>query len=930
MATYISNQTGNWSSKSTWLTAAIGTFSPTALAGNAPVSFGGDKIVIKQGHTVTYDVSGCFGDGGVGNTPGTTIQNITAASIILSGGALRASRTQSTSLTAVGVIWVGGDNTTTSGSNFDWGTKNDPISAVTSTIQLSCAWHGGSIINVKGSSSSLVFSNSATFWGQEKTRNTFLTLSAAAGSNQITVDSTYNWKLNDELVIESDTNDVTRCLSGVKIQSIAGNTITINPTLNFARLSGTRVGNFSSTVTFKTLDALTGLACGLYSAGMAQSVLQFGYTSFENFSPTWYKGPTATAIDQMIVANSVLSLNPQYSVTMPIFKGLAYQQTKTPSTTHSFISLNNSSADTIYIEDIAANTSHTISNLRPFGAYAYSNSIFNNCVLYKGYVGFWCNNQYNCVVTNSYFNSFFVGAGGVAASNGLYATFNNCKFRCTDSLFYQDNLLSMTFNNCDVTSLSGRGITQTTAGAYGTTTLINCTISGVSANTYTIHNPANLTIKDANINVFNPNNSDTYLSFNTFHYAESNSTVRKNGIASYAIRPKLANTSFMKIFTTPAIRGVSQRIKGNLRFDSGYTTTTPPSILFTGAVADYTFTCPAVANTWYPFDVILNPNITGNIEIKISGQSSTVTTASGSGYVYVDGLLFDPFVRDVRFYGFNFEKSINRTINPLNTLTESQVSTLSAVSTLDHLYDASLYWSVSNPSISAYVDLVDVNGTILDFMDSNIVVDANASNALSYDINTNIITVKSSTLSGSKHFDTIITTGYLSAVHESHIQNNVTLRTSNYDSELVYGGADNIVLYPTLLDAQSSTNPGPSANDGVLRFLYGETIQNVALSGSVYIKWTAGAYSDLYIGTVSQGRNELGDLSNQAGLAIAISNMSILNQGVQKASLMIPHLADTAAPTGLTVQVQTLVNDQQIVNDGIKKVSKMVPHTTSL
>jgi hypothetical protein len=42
MATYISNQTGNWSTASTWVTAAAGTFSPTAAAGAPPQSGGGD------------------------------------------------------------------------------------------------------------------------------------------------------------------------------------------------------------------------------------------------------------------------------------------------------------------------------------------------------------------------------------------------------------------------------------------------------------------------------------------------------------------------------------------------------------------------------------------------------------------------------------------------------------------------------------------------------------------------------------------------------------------------------------------------------------------------------------------------------------------------------------------------------------------------
>ena len=317
MATYISRQTGNWSTSTTWVTAATNTFAPTGLATLPPQSLGYDKIVIRQGHTVTYDVDGVFGDGSVGVTAGTNTQNILSAAMILSGGCLRASRTQNTNLTAIGTIWVGGDIAATNNSFFDWGSQYDPVSAVNATIHLSGAWNGHSGIYVRGGTI-LTTSNSATFWGLEKTKNTFLTASAAAGANQITVDNAYNWKVNDELVIESDTNDITRSLSGIRIQSISDKTITISPTLNFNRLIGTRVGNFTSTVTYKSLESLSGsTGYGVFLVGLANGIYQFGYTSFENINDGAYKAVSlgGSTADRHLGHAGCLYYSPQYNKT---------------------------------------------------------------------------------------------------------------------------------------------------------------------------------------------------------------------------------------------------------------------------------------------------------------------------------------------------------------------------------------------------------------------------------------------------------------------------------------------------------------------------------------------------------------------------------------------------------------------------------------
>jgi hypothetical protein len=757
MATYISNQTGNWSSASTWLTAAVGTFSPTAAAGAPPQSLGYDKIVIRQGHTVTYDVDGAFGDGGLGVITGTNTLNILSAGMILSGGCLRASRTQSTNLTAIGMIWVAGDLAATTNSFFDWGSQYDPVSAVNATIHLSGAWNGYSGIYVRGGTTTTT-SNSATFWGLEKTKNTFLTVSAAAGANQITVDDPYNWKVDDELVIESDTNNVTRSLSGIRIQSISDKTITISPTLNFDRLIGTRVGNFTSTVTYKSLDSLSGsTGYGIYIFGLANGIYQFGYMSMENINDGAYRTGSGSTAERHVALAACLHYAPQYNKVQAIFKGCSWKQVKPVTTALSFINIANSSSDPVLINDCLVYSSESIGSSRGFMMGANAIQKYTNCVVYRGFIALMFNTGYYGLVDNCYFNSSNTCVGGIGTSNGISVVINNSRLRTTGQLFQTDNLLDLKFNNCEVVLGSATPITLATTNAYGDTTLSNCTIINATSATYTI-NANTLTIKDADINIFNPNNSNAYINFNGYHYAESNNSTRKNGIASYSIRPKLAATSFMKTFSVPATQGVSQRIKGNIRFDSFYGTSNPPYLVFTNAVSDYTVTVPAIANIWHSFDIELTPNITGNIDMQIIGQSPSTTTAVGSGYVYIDGLILDPFIKDIRWYGFQFDKNFYRTVNTLTTLTENQVSALDVVTNLDYLYDAASYWSVTNPASSSYIDLFTVNGTVLDFGNRNFIIN-NTGTGFSYSSATNTITLDAPSLSAGTNFNTLKTTG---------------------------------------------------------------------------------------------------------------------------------------------------------------------------
>jgi len=757
MATYISNRTGNWDSASTWLTAATNSFLPTGSAGAPPQSGGLDKIVIRSPHVVTYNTSGIFGDGGNGFA--SLAATITSASIILSGGTLRASRTQSTALTAFGTIFVGGNSTGATGSFLDWGTLNDPVSAVTSTISMSALSAGMAGVYVQGGVTTASVTNSACFCGLEKTRNTFLTLSAAAGQPVITVDSCRNWANNDFILIESDTTTTSRTLSA-RISNISGNTITLDTNLNFARLTGTRVGNFTSTVTYKTLEG-SPAAYGFLINGTTNGIYQFSYMTIENLWDILRRSDTGAPV---VTLYGCIFYCSTYNLTQPTLRGIAIQQLLTNTGGMNGINVNGTPYDEVVIDDIAVNSQSTNTVGRGICFFSTNSVVkLTNSVCYKSYYGYYNNSMYKATINNCYLNSeFYMNVG----NTGTYNTLNNCRIRTNSPFSNWDNLVNLQLNNCNITSLSSRAIVTNTVNSFGDITLNNCTLNNIPLSSYTLDVANTRTLADANYNIFNPNNDNTYTAFNYFYHATTNSSLRKNGITSLSFRPKVPNTAFVKTFTIPAIQGVTQKIKGNLRFDSNYGTATPPSISFGGAVASTTFTSPASANRWNSFEYDLTPTYTGDIEILLTGTSTLST-----GYVYLDGLNLDPFIKDTRWYGFEFDKNFYRTADTLTTLTENRVSAYPYINNLDFLYDEARYWTVINPTSSSYIDLVNSLGKTLDFSNIGILLNSAALSSINYNPTTNILTLSTFSLSAGNNFNAIQTTGGIVINDNSAISN---------------------------------------------------------------------------------------------------------------------------------------------------------------
>jgi hypothetical protein len=731
MATYLSNATGNWSTTSIWLTAATGTITPTAPAGAPPQSGGGDKIIIRSGHTVLYNVNGEFGDDSTYST------NLTSAGGIVVVGTLSASRTTSTSLTARGSITV------PAGGTFDWGTVATPIpSSVNHQIVLNYSLTPAIQKHIFVSNGG----NISLYSGLQKTRNTFLTLPANAGATQITVNDATNWVIGDRVILESDTTSVTR-EHITTISSVAGNVINLNTGLNFARLSGTRIGNFSSNITIRPHNNSFNTSFQYIPNNTSTCVInnvRFEHlgtgggsgTSWGNTNP--YNGPAAQS-GLGIEATNLLN---DFTI-----ENLAFEETVSSAT--NLYGVNQPSVGRVTLKNSALRGTG-------YGAYIGSGAIpiFDGCTWYRIEriaLAFGAGSG-NTLITDCFINSSLSPIQLVGK-----ATINNTKLRTTSIVL--NSVLDTVFNNCTLQA-DTRFVSMQAAGALGTNIFNNCTFTGAAPLT-AVHTTRSSDLQITKLN--RPNNVDgDYRLYNYYYYGQTNSTVRKNGITSLRIKPNIANQRFNTYLSIPALAGVSQRIECNLRFDSTYGTANPPSISFVGAGVNQTFTCPAVADTWHNVDLTLNPTSTDDITVTISGQSASIL-----GFVYLDGLPIDPYIQTARWYGFEVDKNAYRTVDTLTTLTENQVSSVD-ITNLDFLYDVSNYWTINNPLSTSYLDLFTKNGNILNFGNKNIIFDNSASTNFSYASASNTVTIKTPLLSAGNNFIGLRTTGTISVSSNSN------------------------------------------------------------------------------------------------------------------------------------------------------------------
>lgn len=780
MATYISKQSGLWSSASTWLTAAAGTFTPTANAGVPPQSGAGDRFIIRGGNVVEYDVIGEFGDDGsfFTNSDSSFLSN--AICLSGTGSTLKCARNITTSLSCRGSIVVGYN------SIFDWGTSDNPVTAnseivlgtQSSTLATSISSLRGrcGIFNRQGVGSNAV---TMTICGNSKTRSCFLSGNHVINTTSLTATDVTGWNIGDRVLIEPHTlNSISfpnmNIVPNVRITNINGNIVTIDTPLTYAYPSGSSIGNYSSNITLRPgvlfTDGSNAFPIRLELGSSLNSKYSFKNFSIENLINNGNDNSNAS-----MVTFGALYADIGGALINFEFDNMSFYSSTTWGGSI-FSMLNKSGGNPHEYKNIAA----AFANNSAGGNITYFRfgpaARFNNLNVHRTANGFGCDQTNTDIleVRNSRIN-FYVAGHTSNFSINRYNAINTTYRYISDFLPFQ---FASAFNLKDCTLLYGGSLVPGVAkyligngtGSWINSTFTNCNLASVYLpDPPTLNNP-NVLSKESYINLYTLNgNPIDNRRFNSFYSLSSSYTNRNRGLASYKIRASIPNNPFTISETIDGFTNEQKRFIGYIKYDSSYGSQNLPFIKFSDSdgTVTQTFSCDPIPDVWQKFDKILTPQSTGKITITFTGQTS-ITSAN----VYLDGLAFYPITPKARHYGFIFDDSLSyRTIDSKLTLTENQVSSYPAVFNLNNLYDEASYWSVVNPTLTSYIDITIPNGKILDAGSNNIVLNNTYSTNFEYLSATKTLTLKTLSLSSTTNFDTVKTTGNVYLSGSSYLTN---------------------------------------------------------------------------------------------------------------------------------------------------------------
>lgn len=608
MATYTSAASGLWSAGATW------------VGGVKPPSGAGHKINIAPSHTVTYDeAAGEYGD----DTSSTTSAN--NGIVVL--GTLMASRSVSTDLTVRGTLFEA------AGGAVDWGSTSDPIPGnVAAVLRLNY-----SLALASGKHGMTSYGQVSAVWrfrGKTRKRNTALSDDASAGAATISVADDTGWEAGDQIVIASDTLDPTRA----ELVTISGTSPnwTVSPLLSNARAAGTEVGNLSSNVIVRAHTANRPAAVSFAVGSLNSMVTDIAHVRFENIGNIsgWVGG----------------------SQGHPAFYGLGFMAGSSNPVGLTSCAIVNTARG-----NYAAVSSYVISKN---AAEMIDNAIYmpnGGTVGFYGGQGGLMRGGNNVVYD---VNGFVQSSSGAGMARGDFvsdkswarnytAYTNGGDIRVSGGRHYAASTLhagplgKVAFEGSEVRS--GVRIVTADQNAVLTTDLKGCVFAGTTlGGNLTTNTSAASPLTLATITAANGDVADNRV-LNQYVYVVTDSVTHKRSTYSVRVQPRVAGTLATYVFAIPGLAGVQQTIKGSLRFDATYGTTTPPRIDLSGQGVTQTKTCAAVADAWDDFTFTFTPTSTGDITATV-----TVQSASTAGFAWLDGVYHYPMTQSVRHYGYQF------------------------------------------------------------------------------------------------------------------------------------------------------------------------------------------------------------------------------------------------------------------------------------
>lgn len=642
MATISSAANGNWSVGATW------------VGGVAPVI--GDKVNIY--HVVTVDDTSRGG----GDDTSTAVN-------IKNGGTLKFSRTANSQLT------VRGELVRETGGKFDMGKSADPIpSTYTATLYLN-----DSASKADGKWGMTAQDNSECWiYGAYKKVNTRLVNDIAVSATSARIEDGTGWAVGDVIVFGSTgtvwSEQDKKTIATITLVSGTVYDITWSGSTTYGHKAKGYVGNMTHNVTIgSSNDSYKTYWYELWSTSQPTNSREIRNCTFTN--GTQVGGSfQKQAMLTLYTSSSITTVNPFISIGDISFYN--------PTTGGNGLQFGNNKGR-VTINDIA------IYIASGTGILAYQGSVFdmNRAVVYRQSIAVGLSYSegsrnprfYDCVFTGC--SSYALEIAG-----GIQPYFSQC--------YFWSNLYSLYTTVCNSVILDGCFFGQggeTPSGARDTNSyIINSNIGGIgelTINNALINSYQAGIINDVSggfqralptlkVNVVNKNldvlAQEIYYPTGAFFRDNS---VLSRGKSSIRLETRTATaTSFPTIYI-PALNGVAVTIKGRLRKNSTYGSSTRPSVTLSGlGITPQTFTMTDSTDTWEDFTLTATQNsgADGNLQLVFTGQSATAT-----GKAYLSGIPYAPFVTAVDHYGYTYAPTLaTRDVDPV--IDESDEATVSA------------------------------------------------------------------------------------------------------------------------------------------------------------------------------------------------------------------------------------------------------------
>ena len=216
------------------------------------------------------------------------------------------------------------------------------------------------------------------------------------------------------------------------------------------------------------------------------------------------------------------------------------------------------------------------------------------------------------------------------------------------------------------------------------------------------------------------------------------------------------------------------------------------------------------------------------------------------------------------------EKIVSFTPDAFVVDTLANVIAYTDLNSTQKIYDYSNYYGTTNAGIIIGPVVSKGFGTLT----SPAGLTLNPTVVALFAISSGVVTTKSSGLTEAV---TIISSGNF-IQGAATLSNDVIIRASNLDSEIVYN-ADAITFYPTLVDRNAGSNPGVTTIGGIYRYKYGSTYSGVTMIGTLYTRVIQGGITFFFDKEIVIGNNVI-DLSTQGQLSALNAKIELVPQEV--------------------------------------------------